>query len=55
MRSMAVPRTAFQPSSSCSTTAGGKLVFHIFGALAESERELIWEQFLCGEWPAGTR
>ena len=30
------------------TTSGGKLVFHIFGALAEFERELIRERTLAG-------
>lgn len=30
------------------TTAGGKLVFHIFGALAEFERELIRERTKAG-------
>ena len=30
------------------TTAGGKLVFHVFGALAEFERELIRERAAAG-------
>ncbi|NNM78060.1 recombinase family protein [Sphingomonas sp. ID1715] len=30
------------------TTAGGRLVFHLFGALAEFERELIRERTLAG-------
>lgn len=30
------------------TTAGGKLVFHVFGALAEFERELIRERTAAG-------
>ena len=30
------------------TTAGGKLVFHVFGALAEFERELIQERTAAG-------
>jgi DNA invertase Pin-like site-specific DNA recombinase len=30
------------------TTSGGKLVFHIFGALADFERELIRERTLAG-------
>jgi DNA invertase Pin-like site-specific DNA recombinase len=30
------------------TTSGGKLVFHIFGALAEFERNLIWERTMAG-------
>jgi DNA invertase Pin-like site-specific DNA recombinase len=30
------------------TTSGGKLVFHIFGALAEFERELIRERTVAG-------
>jgi len=30
------------------TTSGGKLVFHIFGALAEFERELIRERTMAG-------
>ena len=27
-----------------STTAGGRLIFHVFGALAEFERDLILER-----------
>jgi DNA invertase Pin-like site-specific DNA recombinase len=30
------------------TTAGGKLIFHVFGALAEFERDLIRERTLAG-------
>jgi len=30
------------------TTAGGRMVFHVFGALAELERELIRERTLAG-------
>ena len=30
------------------TTSGGKLIFHIFGALAESERNLIRERTMAG-------
>ena len=30
------------------TTSGGKLIFHIFGALAEFERELIRERTRAG-------
>lgn len=30
------------------TTAGGKLIFHIFGALAEFEREMIRERTIAG-------
>lgn len=30
------------------TTPGGRLVFHVFGALAEFERELIRERTLAG-------
>jgi DNA invertase Pin-like site-specific DNA recombinase len=30
------------------TTSGGKLIFHIFGALAEFERNLISERTLAG-------
>jgi DNA invertase Pin-like site-specific DNA recombinase len=30
------------------TTAGGRLIFHVFGALAEFERELIRERTLAG-------
>jgi DNA invertase Pin-like site-specific DNA recombinase len=26
------------------TTPGGELVFHVFGALAEFERDLVWER-----------
>jgi DNA invertase Pin-like site-specific DNA recombinase len=29
---------------SSATTSGGKLVFHVFGALAEFEREMIRER-----------
>ena len=37
------------------TTASGKLVFHVFGALAEFERELIRERTAAGLKAAGTR
>ncbi|MBS1796967.1 MAG: recombinase family protein [Acidobacteria bacterium] len=30
------------------TTSGGKLIFHVFGALAEFERELIRERTMAG-------
>jgi DNA invertase Pin-like site-specific DNA recombinase len=30
------------------TTAGGRLIFHVFGALAEFEREIIRERTLAG-------
>jgi DNA invertase Pin-like site-specific DNA recombinase len=29
-------------------TPGGKLIFHVFGALAEFERDLIWERTHAG-------
>lgn len=37
------------------TTDGGKLVFHVFGALAEFERELIRERTTAGLKAARTR
>jgi DNA invertase Pin-like site-specific DNA recombinase len=37
------------------TTPGGKLIFHIFGALAEFERDLIRERTLAGLASARTR
>jgi DNA invertase Pin-like site-specific DNA recombinase len=37
------------------TTSGGKLVFHIFGALAEFEREIIKERTQAGLESARTR
>src|SRR5687768_540872 len=37
------------------TTSGGKLIFHIFGALAEFERELIRERTRAGLAAARTR
>jgi DNA invertase Pin-like site-specific DNA recombinase len=37
------------------TTSGGKLVFHIFGALAEFEREIIKERTLAGLQSARSR
>ena len=30
------------------TTAGGRLIFHVFGALAEFEREIIRERTVAG-------
>jgi DNA invertase Pin-like site-specific DNA recombinase len=33
-------------------TSGGKLIFHIFGALAEFERNLIWERTTAGLIPS---
>jgi len=37
------------------TTSGGKLIFHIFGALAEFERNLIRERTQAGLTAAGAR
>jgi DNA invertase Pin-like site-specific DNA recombinase len=37
------------------TTSGGKLVFHVFGALAEFERELIRERTRAGLKAARSR
>jgi DNA invertase Pin-like site-specific DNA recombinase len=37
------------------TTRGGKLIFHIFGALAEFERETIRERTLAGLASARSR
>jgi DNA invertase Pin-like site-specific DNA recombinase len=37
------------------TTSGGKLVFHVFGALAEFERDLIRERTYAGLQAARTR
>jgi DNA invertase Pin-like site-specific DNA recombinase len=37
------------------TTSGGKLVFHVFGALAEFERELITERTNAGLASARSR
>ena len=37
------------------TTSGGKLVFHIFGALAEFEREIIKERTQAGLASARSR
>jgi DNA invertase Pin-like site-specific DNA recombinase len=37
------------------TTSGGKLIFHIFGALAEFEREVIKERTYAGLQAARTR
>ena len=37
------------------TTSGGKLVFHIFGALAEFERDIIRERTNAGLWAARER
>jgi DNA invertase Pin-like site-specific DNA recombinase len=37
------------------TTSGGKLIFHIFGALAEFERNLIKERTTAGLTAARTR
>jgi DNA invertase Pin-like site-specific DNA recombinase len=37
------------------TTSGGKLVFHIFGALAEFEREIIKERTQAGHASARSR
>jgi len=38
-----------------STTSGGKLIFHIFGSLAEFERDLIRERTLAGLQAARAR
>ena len=56
------PRTLLQQTTVKSlqenvdtTTSGGKLVFHIFGALAEFEREIIRERTLAGLRSARSR
>jgi DNA invertase Pin-like site-specific DNA recombinase len=42
-------------TGACFTTSGGKLIFHIFGALAEFEREIIRERTLAGLKSARSR
>jgi len=42
-------------TGACFTTSGGKLVFHIFGALAEFEREIIRERTQAGLTAARSR
>jgi DNA invertase Pin-like site-specific DNA recombinase len=37
------------------TTAGGRLIFHVFGALAEFEREIIRERTMAGLESARSR
>src|SRR3954462_12025182 len=37
------------------TTSGGKLIFHVFGALAEFERDLIRERTQAGPRPGAAR
>jgi DNA invertase Pin-like site-specific DNA recombinase len=37
------------------TTSGGKLIFHMFGALAEFERDVIRERTRAGLWAARER
>jgi DNA invertase Pin-like site-specific DNA recombinase len=37
------------------TTAGGRLVFHLFGALAQFERDIIRERTVAGLQAAATR
>ncbi len=37
------------------TTAGGRLVFHLFGALAQFEREIIRDRTMAGLSPARAR
>jgi DNA invertase Pin-like site-specific DNA recombinase len=37
------------------TTAGGRLIFHVFGALAQFERELVRERTLAGLHAARAR
>ena len=43
------------PEAINTTTAGGKLVFHIMGALAECERSLIAERSQAGQQAARRR
>jgi Nif-specific regulatory protein len=47
---LAARKVGFQSlrESMDTTTSGGKLIFHVFGALAESERELIRERTRAG-------
>ena len=50
MQRLAEREVGFQSLSDCidTTTAGGRLVFHIMGALAEFERALIQERTVAG-------
>jgi DNA invertase Pin-like site-specific DNA recombinase len=47
---LAARKIGFQslPESMDTTTSGGKLIFHVFGALAEFERKLIRERTQAG-------
>src|SRR5216117_3415957 len=51
-RSTPSPRPA---ATGCSPTPGGKLVFHVFAALAEFERDLIRERTAAGLGAARAR
>ena len=42
------PRPPAAPAPTATTTPGGKLVFHVFAALAEFERDLIRERTTAG-------
>jgi len=48
---LAARKIGFQSlrESADTTTSGGKLIFHVFGALAEFERELIRERPQAGD------
>jgi Resolvase, N terminal domain len=50
MAELEAERVGFQSVTECidTTTPGGKLVFHIFGALAEFERNLVRERTYAG-------
>ena len=37
------------------TTSGGRLIFHVFGALGQFERDLIWERTKAGLAAAAAR
>ena len=45
----------FSLSASWATTPGGRLIFHVFGALAQFERDLIRERTRAGLAAAGAR
>src|SRR3712207_8846384 len=54
-RSTLFPYTTLFRSNIDTTTAGGRLVFHLFGALAQFERDIIRERTLAGLNAAAAR
>jgi hypothetical protein len=52
---MAIAVRSADPDAHCPETAGGRLIFHTFGALAEFDRSVIRERIVAGPDAARAR